>query len=169
MKKILLAILVIFAVFGTGLGMGFYYGKLQASLEDLDFSLFWEAWRTLEKYYVDPEKINYQQMTYGAIEGMTEALQDPHTFFMEPEDLEIFDQENEGKFPGIGIEFGIRHDQITVIAPLEGTPAERAGLRAGDKIVKIDGKDTRDMSVDLVVTLIRGSEGTPRPAMTRRP
>lgn len=207
MKKNILAIFVIFAVFGAGLGMGFYHGKLQTlysyqrnigelevpsplspeefsfypsifweawqslfyqnppritlnSPEELDFSLFWEAWQILEKSYFDPEKIDYRQMTYGAIRGMAEALQDPYTVFMEKEELRLFEEDAAGKFSGIGIEMGIRENQIVVIAPLEGTPAERAGLKAGDKIVKIDDRTTRNMSIDVAATLIRGPRGS---------
>lgn len=160
MKKIVLAFFVILAVLVTGVSIGFYYGKTQSPPEGLDFSLFWEAWRTLEKHYVDPESIDYQEMVYGAISGMVESLQDPYTVFMKEEELKIFEEETEGRFDGIGIEFGIREDQLTVIAPLEGTPAKKAGLMAGDKIVKIDDKDAHKMSVDAAAALIRGAKGT---------
>ena len=89
---------------------------------------------------MEPEKIDYQEMIYGAISGMTESLEDPHTVFMTPEDLKIFQEDVDGEFEGVGMEIGIREDQLTVIAPLEGTPAEKAGLRAGDKIIKINDK-----------------------------
>jgi len=163
MQKILLAFFIILAVLGIGFGSGFYYGKSLAPAippEDLDFSLFWEAWHAIEKNYVDPERIDRQQMIYGAIRGMLDSLEDPHTFFMEPDEFKAFEKGAEGRFEGVGMEIGIRDNQLTVIAPLEGTPADRAGLRAGDKIIKIEDKDTQDMSVDMAVLLIRGPKGT---------
>ena len=156
MKKTSLAIFIILVVFATGLGMGFFYGKSQVP----DFSLFWEARQVLEKYYVDPERIDYQQMLYGAIRGMTESLDDPYTVFMAPEDLKIFEEDTAGEFQGVGMEIGIRDDQLTVIAPLGGAPAERAGLKPGDKILKIDDRETKDMVVDMAVKLIRGPKGS---------
>jgi len=163
MKKISLAIFVILVVFATGLGTGFFYGRSQvppSPPQDLDFSLFWEAWQSLEEYYVDPDKLDYQQMIYGAIKGMTESLDDPHTVFMEPEDLKIFEEDTAGEFQGVGMEIGIRDDQLTVIAPLEGTPAEKSGLKPGDKIIKIDDRETQDMVVEIAVKLIRGPKGS---------
>lgn len=163
MKKTLLAIFVILAVLGTGWVGGFYFAKLRAPAippEDLDFSLFWEAWQKLEENHIDGENLDHEQMIYGAVRGMTESLKDPHTFYMEPEELKSFEQGVEGKFEGLGVEIGIREEQLTVIAPLEGTPAERAGLRPGDKIIKIEDRDTRGMPIDVAVTLLRGEKGT---------
>jgi len=128
--------------------------------EGVDFSLFWEAWHVLEENFVEPEKIDYQKMIYGAISGMIGSLEDPHTVFMTPEDLKIFQEDVAGEFQGVGMEIGIRDDQLTVIAPLEGTPAEKAGLRAGDKIIKIDDKETRELPLDIAVKYIRGPKGT---------
>jgi carboxyl-terminal processing protease len=128
--------------------------------ENVDLSLFWEAWHALEEDFVDAGKIDYQKMIYGAISGMTASLEDPYTVFMTPEDLKIFEEDVAGEFEGIGMEIGIRDDQLTVVAPLEGTPAEKAGLRAGDKIIKIDDKETRDLPVDVAVKYIRGPKGT---------
>jgi carboxyl-terminal processing protease len=146
-------------------GAGFYFGKAQVICpvcppEDVDFSLFWEAWHTLEDNFVDSEKIDYQKMIYGAISGMTDALEDAHTVFMPPEDLKIFEEDVSGEFEGVGMEIGIRNNQLTVIAPLEGTPAEQAGLRAGDKITKIDDKETYELPIDIAIKYIRGPKGT---------
>jgi len=150
------------SIFGQG---NFIFGEEKPQLtvgppEGIDFSLFWEAWHALEENFVDPEKIDYQKMIYGAISGMTESLGDNYTVFMAPEDLKIFQEDVAGEFEGVGMEIGIREDQLTIIAPLEGTPAEKAGLRAGDKIIKIDDKETRDLPLDIAVKYIRGPKGT---------
>ncbi len=161
---------IISAVFGAG----FYFGQAQqpalppegiinADLgkpQGMDFSLFWEAWRTLEENFVDESKIDYQKMLYGAVSGMVSALKDPYTVYLPPEDAKVFKEDVSGAFQGVGMEIGIRNRELTVIAPIEGTPAQLAGLRAGDKIVKIDGAFTTDLATDEAVKLIRGKKGT---------
>jgi len=163
-------LVVISAVFGAG----FYFGQVQEKAlppegiinadlgkpQGLDFSLFWEAWRTLEENFVDQSKLDYQKMLYGAISGMVSSLKDPYTVYLPPEDAKIFKEDVSGEFQGVGMEIGIRNGELTVIAPLEGTPAQRAGLRAGDKIIKIDDTYTTDLSADEAVKLIRGVKGT---------
>lgn len=125
---------------------------------NVDFSLFWDAWNKVEDNYIGD--IDRQKMLYGAIRGMTEALGDPYTVFMDPDEAKIFNEDIEGKFEGIGAEIGIRDDQLTVIAPLPGSPAEKEGLRAKDIIFEIDGKSTEGMSIDDAVSLIRGPKDT---------
>lgn len=125
----------------------------------IDFSLFWDAYNKLQKNFIDPSKINNQKIIYGAIEGMTESLDDPYTSFFDPEEARRFQQDLSGSFEGIGVEIGIKKDVLTVIAPLEGTPGKRAGLKAGDIIAKIDGKETSSMTTDDAVALIRGPKG----------
>lgn len=154
-------IVIILVVFG----LGFYFGKSQVVCpvcppEDVDFSLFWEAWKTIEEKYVDKEKLNVQEMIYGAISGMLKALDDPYTVFLTPEETKRFIEDAKGTFEGVGMEIGIRKGQLQVIAPLEGTPAQKAGLRPGDKILKVDGKPTIDTPVDTVIDWIRGPKGT---------
>lgn len=173
MNKRFLVIFFILVIFGA-FGSGFYIGKSQVPVtapdyiinEELgrpasfDFSLFWEAWRALEENYVDSSKIDYKSMLYGAISGMVNSLKDDYTVFLPPEDTKIFKEDVSGEFSGVGMEIGIRNNILTVVAPLEGTPADRAGLRADDKILKIDGKETSGMATDIAVKLIRGPRGT---------
>jgi len=154
-------VIIILGVFGLGV----WFGKGQVACdvcapEDLDFSLFWETWRVIERKFVDKASINVQDMVYGAISGMVNSLGDPYTVFMEPDDTKRFIEDVKGSFEGVGMEVGIRNNQLTVIAPLEGTPAQKAGLRAGDAIVKVDGELTSDMTVDEAVNRIRGARGT---------
>jgi carboxyl-terminal processing protease len=127
---------------------------------DVDFSLFWDAYYKLQKNFIEPAKLDIQKIIYGAISGMTKTLGDPYTSFFDPEQAKRFKQDLSGSFEGIGIEVGIKKEQLTVIAPLEGTSAQRAGLRAGDKIIKINNKETSDMTIDEAVSLIRGPKGT---------
>ena len=144
-------------------GVGFYFGEQQCEIcppEEVDFSLFWEAWHVLEERFVDPEKIDYQKMIYGAISGMVQSLKDPYTIFMTPQETKLFKEEMIGEFEGVGMKIGIRDGELTIIAPLEGTPAQRAGLRAGDKIIKIDDVDARNLTLKEAVRLIRGPKGT---------
>ncbi len=127
---------------------------------DVDFSLFWEAWNLLNDNYVDTTKLDRQKMIYGAISGMVKAVGDPFSSFMNPDESQQFSQDLEGTFEGIGVEIGMKNDILTVISPLESSPGEKAGLRAGDKILKIGDKLTTDMTVDEAVSLIRGQKGT---------
>ena len=153
--------LVIFIL--AGFGFGFYFGKSQCKVcppEEVDFSLFWEAYHKLQEKFVDKEKFDVQKMIYGAIEGMVKSLEDPYTIFLPPEETKRFIEDVKGVFEGVGMEIGIRKGQLQVIAPLEGTPAQRAGLRAGDKILEIDGKSTVDMTIEEAVNLIRGPRGS---------
>jgi carboxyl-terminal processing protease len=146
-------------------GVGFWVGKVQVvckvcAPEKVDFSLLWEAWDKLQEKFVSPEKLDTQKMIYGAISGMVKSLDDPHTVFFSPEDTKKFMEDVSGRFEGIGAEIGERMGQIQIIAPLEGTPAQKAGLRPGDKIIKINETLTTGLSVDEAVDLIRGPKGT---------
>jgi carboxyl-terminal processing protease len=146
-----------------GLGSSFGTGRVICPVcppEHVDFSLFWETWKTLEEEYVGSSELDIQQMIYGAISGMINSINDPYTYFLDPSDSKIFSEEFAGKFGGVGMEIGIREGELRVIAPLEGTPAQKAGLRSGDVIKKVDGKPIVDVSVQEAVKLIRGKEGT---------
>ena len=127
---------------------------------NLDFSLFWDVWNSLNTKYVDPSKLDTQKMLYGAIKGMVDSVGDPYTVFLEPKISKKFQEEISGAFGGVGMEIGKRNDILTVIAPLKDTPAYQAGIKAGDKILKIDGKVTGGLSVEEAVNLIRGKKGT---------
>jgi len=163
LKRKIIFIFFILVLIGASSSFGFYFGKTQCKIcppEEINFSLFWEAWDKLQQRYVEKEKFDVQKMIYGAISGMVKSLEDPYTVFLNPEDTKRFVEDVKGTFEGVGMEIGIRKGQLQVIAPLEGTPAQRAGLRAGDKILKIDDKPTMDMTIDEAVNLIRGPRGT---------
>ena len=128
--------------------------------EKVDFSVFWEAWRKLEKDILKKEKIDYQKMIYGAIKGMVESLKDPYTTFFTPKETENFNEELSGKYEGVGMEVGIKEEKLTVVSPFENTPAKNAGLRPGDKILKVNDSFTDNLSLEEAVSLIKGPKGT---------
>jgi len=161
-KKTLISIFLVIVILAS-FGGGFYFGKSQCKIcppEEIDFSLFWEAWDKLQEKFADKEKFDIQEMIYGAISGMVKSLEDPYTTFLNPEDTKRFIEDVKGTFEGVGMEIGQKKGQLQVIAPLEGTPAQKAGLRAGDKIIKVDDTLTLDITLDEAVNLIRGPKGT---------
>jgi len=125
----------------------------------LDFDMFWEVWDTLKGMYVE-EGLPEQDMYYGAIKGMVAGLQDPVTLFLTPDETQQYNDSNQGKFEGIGAELGYEDGAVVVVSPLEGSPAKEAGLRPGDRILKVDGEDVLGETVFEVVSRIRGEEGT---------
>ncbi len=111
----------------------------------------------LERLYV--EQIDEKEVIYGAIHGMMRTI-DPHSAFLMPDELKMIEADTKGKFGGVGVEVGMKKDVLTVITPIAGTPAERAGVQHGDKIVAIEGKPTEDMNLEDVVRVMRGEPGT---------
>lgn len=129
--------------------------------QTIDFKLFWDVWDRLGKDYFDKSKVDPQKMVWGAISGMTQALGDPYTVFLPPEENKAFKDEMAGtKFEGIGAQLGMKDKMIVIIAPLKGSPAEKAGIRAGDFILKVDGKETANWTLPAAVAKIRGTKGT---------
>ena len=127
----------------------------------MDFAAFWKAWNILnEKFVSTATTTSDQDKVWGAIEGLAASLHDPYTVFFPPENAKIFQSEISGNFEGVGMEIGIKGDIITVIAPLKGTPAAKAGILSGDKILKINDTQTFGMKVDQAIKLIRGKKGT---------
>ncbi len=126
---------------------------------DVNFQEFWQVWDYVKKNYVKANILD-SQLFYGAVSGIVESLGDPYSVFLNPEVSKKFSDELSGSFEGIGAEIGLRENQLTIIAPLPGTPADRAGLRAGDLVLTIDGKDTSNMALDYAVSIIRGQKGT---------
>jgi carboxyl-terminal processing protease len=164
LKKIFVSIFSIGVILAS-FGLGFYFGKSQVVCpvcppEEINFSLFWEAYHKLQEKFVDKGKFDVQKMIEGAISGMVKSLEDPYTIFLNPEETKKFMEDIKGVFEGVGMEIGIKKGQLQVITPLEGTPAQKAGLRPGDKILKINNTLTADLTIDEAVNLIRGPKGT---------
>lgn len=128
--------------------------------EAVDFSLFWDAWNLLHEKYVSRSELDTQKMVFGAIEGMVKSIGDPFTVFLEAEESKRLQEDIRGEFAGVGIEIGLREEVLTVIAPLDGTPADEAGIIAGDKITAIDGQSTAGITLEEAVAKIRGRRGT---------
>ncbi len=134
-----------------------FYTKTRSS--EVSFDQFWNIWDLVKAKHIDA---NIQDTTlfYGAIQGMVASLGDPYSVYFPPAKAEEFTKDLAGEFDGIGAEIGIRNNQLVVIAPLPSSPAEKAGLKSGDKILAIDGVETYEMSVEDAVFKIRGKKGT---------
>jgi len=152
-------------------GFGFSLGKKNTSSVvsqngDLDLSLMWLVKERLEENYLDSKKIDEEEMVYGAISGLVSSLGDPYTVFLSPENQKRSEEDLSGEFGGVGIQLGYRESVLAIMSPLPNTPADKAGLRAGDLILKIvDEKnnvdrDTIGISLLEAVQLIRGEKGS---------
>ena len=126
----------------------------------IDFNLYWEVWDNLKTNYVDRNMVKDQDLFYGSLKGLTAAVGDPYTVFMDPKESKQFSDDLAGTFEGIGAEVGMRGDITTIISPLDGMPAQKAGVRAGDKVYAVDGVSTLGLTVNEVVTKIRGPKDT---------
>jgi carboxyl-terminal processing protease len=165
-------------IFVVGFGIGNYYANRQTAdsnsvlhpsdvvftntegKEKIDFSLFWKVWELLGEKYVGRADLDANKLFYGAIKGMLAASGDPYTTFFTPEEQKSFEEDISGIFEGIGAEMALRDGIVTVVAPLEGMPAEAAGVRAGDRVLKINGESTETMTLDQAVEKIRGPKDT---------
>lgn len=144
-------------VLAVGLGLW----NLTATLGSGSLTPFLQAYDRIRAYFYPPEQVNEQELIYGGIRGMLQGLGDPYSRFLTPEEYQRFQDDLSGEFVGIGVQIEVRDGKLIVIAPLEGSPAERAGVRAGDIILEIDGQSTEGITLEEAVELLRGEEGTP--------
>ncbi len=173
--EIVLAILAAALLLGSGFWLGWIRGRqvperiVVSGVSDItapsstnaDFGTFWQAWQTINDNYLRNGSTTNQTKVYGAVQGLVGSLKDPYSAFFTPADNTQFQEDITGDFGGIGAQLGIdANGQLEIIAPLKGTPAEAAGLRAKDWIAAIDATSTEGMTVDQAVKLIRGPEGT---------
>jgi carboxyl-terminal processing protease len=133
------------------------------------FRVFWETWGLVNREFYNRSAVDGQKMTYGAVKGMVESLGDPHTVFSTPRERELVDASLRGTFDGVGVQIDYRDGKLQVIAPIEGSPAERAGLRPGDVITHVDGQDLKGRKLDEIILLIRGPRGTTVTLTVTRP
>ncbi len=137
--------------------------------EDVDFSPVWKVWHVIDAKFVptktststDEQNVDdLQARVWGMAEGLAASLGDPYTVFLPPADNKIFNEDISGHFEGVGMVIEIKDGILTVVSPLKNTPAYNAGIKAGDKILEIDGVSTEGMSIDEAVKKIRGKKGT---------
>jgi carboxyl-terminal processing protease len=155
---VVIAWVLVFAVFVLGTGL-----PAEASSTNITYfkslDLIRKVMEIIKSDYVE-ENVDEQKLIYGAIEGMLKTLEDPYTRFMEPKNFKEMQVETQGEFGGLGIVITVKNKFLTVISPIEDTPAFRAGIKAGDMILKIDGKDVVDIALHDAVKLLRGPEGS---------
>ncbi|MDP1718831.1 MAG: S41 family peptidase [bacterium] len=125
-----------------------------------DFGVFWQVWEKLKEQHIEGATLKDKDMVYGAVAGLVDSLKDPYTVFFPPVEAKKFEQDVSGHFGGIGAEIGSKDGQLMVIAPVKDSPAELAGLKPKDKILKVDDTVVEKMDVNNAVTLIRGEIGT---------
>lgn len=134
--------------------------KIPDKKSPADFSLFWRVWDEINQKYVDKTKIDSQKMVYGAISGMVASLGDPYTMFLPPVQNKEVKENLNGSFTGIGAELGSKENKIVVIAPLPDSPAQKAGVKTGDWIIKVNNEETAKWTLPETVAKIRGEKGT---------
>lgn len=162
---VLVAVAAFFA--GTEAGGMVPWGTPVSSATDhsrVDLQPLFKAWELLDQNFTSSTTTvasTDEDRLWGMIEGLAASYGDPYTTFFPPKEKKLFDSQVQGDFGGVGMELGLKNGELTVVAPLEGTPASKAGIRSGDVIFKIEGKDTKGISVDDAVSTIRGEIGTP--------
>lgn len=165
---ILLVAVIVLLAFVLGITLGYENRPATAPIQ-VDLSTFWKTWQLIDEKFIDTNATTTatttvanqtQERVWGAISGLVDSLGDPYTTFFPPLENKMFEEEISGNFGGVGMEVGSRDGVLTVIAPLKGTPADLAGIKAGDKIIEIDGKAVAKMSVNEAISLIRGEIGT---------
>lgn len=171
-----LSLALVLVSFGVGLEVGAHrasaFGVETAGMPSgVDFSPVWKAWQVIDDKFVPAAVASTTKIAtttadkndarvWGMISGLAASLGDPYTFFLPPQENQQFSSDMSGQFEGVGMEIAVRDQVLTVVTPLKGTPAERAGIKSGDKILKIDATETRGMDVDAAIKLIRGPKGT---------
>lgn len=170
-------IVLIVAIIILSVGIGYRFGQQRVRLQvtpnrgivinqepppqvAVDFGLFWDVWQRLQRYFIDRASLDTQKMVWGAISGMVASLGDPYTTFLPPKENKDFKQDLGGEFEGIGAQLGLKENRIIVIAPLKGTPAEKAGVRPGDLIIEVNDEETIGWTIPQAVSKIRGPRGS---------
>ncbi|MDD5430772.1 MAG: S41 family peptidase [Candidatus Pacebacteria bacterium] len=178
-KSLLTGILTV-AVLLSAIGMSYYAGyrlgvtnpqtiivkgvdnkDIEAEqVKNADFGVFWQVWQKLKDEHIKGAEAKDKDLVYGAIKGLVDSLGDPNTNFLPPSDAKKFEQDVTGSFGGVGAELGMKDGLVVVIAPLAESPAEKAGILAGDKIIEVDHKNIEGLDVNEAVKKIRGEIGT---------
>lgn len=149
-----------------GIVQSFVGKPMEGAPQAADFSKYWEVWKRLENSYVDTSKLDYAKMTWGSMQGLAQSLDDPYTQYLPPKENKAASEDLNGAFFGVGIELGYKEGTLAVVAPITGSPADKAGVKAGDLILHIKDEkknvdiDTRGMTLPTAVTYIRGEKGS---------
>ena len=168
-KALFIAVLLFIftsTAFGAGLAIGgssliFQPGVVKAADQPVEFSTFWQSWNIVHRYFVDQEALDTTKLTYGAIRGMIDALGDEgHTAFLTPEEIARHKTDISGTYSGIGARIGKEDGLPVIVAPFDGSPADIAGIEAGDIIIEVDDEDVTSWPLGDVVENIRGKAGT---------
>lgn len=174
-----IGIFFIFTVLVVGFASGYVYAtsRVKAAMTatnsptGVDMTPVWTAWDVINTKFVPAavasstplatttEALN-QQKVWGMVSGLAESLNDPYTYFMPPSQSKQFSDDMSGSFGGVGMQIDVKKGVLTVVSPLKGTPADQAGIRAGDQILKIDGQSTQGMDTETAVQKIRGPKGS---------
>ncbi len=167
--RIIVGLIVVFIIFSIGRYTGERSNNISSrdvpipegvNVTDKQFEPFWKVWNILSQKYVSATTTDTDKRIWGAIEGLASSQGDPYTVFFPPEESKMFKSDISGNFEGVGMEIGIKDNMLIIVAPLKNSPAEKAGLRSGDKIIMIDDKSTIDLPTDKAVKLIRGPKGS---------
>ena len=164
MKKHTIGLWFFIAALAANLVVGYRLHSEEAKKTGQDevfkqIDVMMEVLQLIRKNYVDADNVTYRMLFEGAMKGMTNVL-DPFSEYLEPRDFNTLQEETEGEFGGIGIEVDYEDDAIIVIAPMDDTPAQRAGLQSGDKIYKVDGENIGDIGHEAAIRKMRGQPGT---------
>lgn len=155
---ILLILILLIVTTASGLNNWIFAGDTEKTYDSL--RVFNEIFNLLRTEYYDESKIDPEKLIHGAINGMIKSLDDPHTSYMSKDIFKELQTETKGEFGGVGIVIGVRDSWITVISPIDDTPGARAGIKAGDKIIEVNGESTEGFTTMDAVNLIRGKVGT---------
>lgn len=165
-------IVLLLVVFSLGYKTGEYNVSQQGLVigvdhkdapKNVDFDSFWKAWNVINEKYVPTTSSSTptdQEKVYGAIQGLAASTGDPYTVFFPPVEAKAFNEQISGAFEGVGMEVDVKEGVLTVIAPLKNTPAYRAGIKSGDKIIAIDKKPTHGLDTATAIKRIKGKKGT---------
>lgn len=161
LKYALFAVVAV-AVIALSFNLGYVMGGQKLLDQSSGLSLIDEAWDAVYQDYVEPSKLDSTALSHGAVKGMITALDDPYSAFLDPDMYQLFESDLQGSFEGIGAQVNMNKDnQPVIVAPLENSPAQKAGVKTGDIILEVDGKSTEGLSLLEVVLNIRGPAGTP--------
>ncbi len=170
-RRVIYGLVMVVLALNLALGAKVYLTTAEAAEKDSPYQnmeLFSYVLEKVRRDYVDATNLTYQDLVYGALKGMVDTL-DPHSEFLDPEKFKELQGDTQGQFGGLGIVIQSRDGYITVVTPIEDTPGFRAGILAGDRLIKIDGQNADQMSVEDAITVLRGEPGTEVSVTVQRP